>query len=468
MKRWRYGWFAGLILLSGLSVVEPVVGQERAVVRPPLTQEAVVNPGKGWVVYGNATGQTPEQIALASIGYKRYHWGDLEPSPGVYRWDIIDRDLASWQKLGKGFAFGVMCASSHAAQFWTTPKWVFDAGAKYSIFHNKPQRQTMGTEGEKLVPCFDDSVFLVHLSDFIHALGKRYDGHPALAFVDIRSYGNWGEGHMHPFNVPNISEEMYRKHIEMHLEAFKETQLMLPSGNTTCFGRLYEWSVRQGIGLRRDGVCGNSDGSEVVGCYGKMPAVFELFGYYDFLKREGWWDGIQNKQGYGFTLESCIERGKPTYCDLSRGGAGGMLLVEREPELVRRLGNRLGYHIVVREVRFDCQLECERSTMKVDLIWENQGVAPCYEPVEVRFALIDRKGKPETVCKAVISCVEKFAPDVPVTVAEQLTFPSVKKGSYHLAVGLVDRRKGGECFLKLGNELPECGGWYLLGEVEVW
>lgn len=439
---------------------------ELVVVTPPPARGAVTNPGKGWVAYGTVASQPREVLDLVSLGYTRYRWGNLEPKEGVYKWEIIDRDIQAWTAAGKDFAFGVAGASSHSADFWVSPKWVFDAGAKYDTFDLKdPKLRTTGTPGKKLVPAFDDPVYLEKLERFVKALAARYDGHPRVAFIDIRSYGNWGEAHMHPFRKADIAPEVFQRHLQMHRDAFRQTRLVVPAGNKK-FEAMYDWAVSVGIGVRRDGICGNSNGSETIPCDGIMPGVFELFGHYDMLKDMGWWDGRQDKKGYGFRLEECVERGKPTYCDLSRGGKSGLNLLRSEPELITRLANRLGYHLVLVEARYPRSM-VRNQTGALRLTWENRGVARMFEPAQVSFALLNARGKVVEVCPATVSQPSAWKSDSPVTVAEPIQFRQAAEGEYRLAVGIRRPADALKPSIKLGNEMECLGGWHVLGPVKL-
>jgi hypothetical protein len=434
------------------------------IVTPPLASGVVLNPGKGWVAYGSAKGQPREVLELVSLGYTRYRWGNLEPQEGVFNWEIIDRDIEAWAAVGKEFAFGVACASSHSNDFWVTPKWVFDAGAKYDSFDlQDPKLRTTGTPGKKLVPVFDDPIFLAKLERFVRAMAARYDGHPRVAFIDIRSYGNWGEAHMHPFRQPDIAPADFRRHLQMHRDAFRQTRLVVPGGNRK-FEPLFDWAVSVGIGMRRDGICGNSDGRETLRCDGIMPGVFELFGHYDMLRDLGWWDGRKDNKGYGHRLEDCVERGKPTYCDLSRGGKSGLELLKAEPALVARLANRLGYHLVLREARYPTTLDNKR-THPVRLTWENRGVARMFVPARVSFALLDSRDQVVAVCDATASRPADWKSDSSTTVEDLVQFRSAPAGTYRLALGLRLPADNLKPTIKLGSTLECHDGWHVLGPV---
>jgi hypothetical protein len=437
------------------------------ILNPGISDSVLLNPGKGWVAYGPATQQPTEVLNMVSMGYARYRWGNLEPREGVYNWEPIEKDIRSWAELGKDFAFGVACASTHSTDFWVSPGWVFEAGAKYDTFHLKEARlNTTGVPGAKLVPVFDDPVFMEKLNNFIKAMAEHFDGHPNIAFIDIRSYGNWGEGHMYPFGKPDISADKYREHIEMHRSAFKQTLLVIPSGMKKEYQPLFDWAVSVGIGIRRDGICGNSNGSEVLRCNGKMPGVFELFGHYDLLKQQGWWYGNKDKNGYGYKLDECVETGKPTYCDLSRGGNSGLSLIREEPELIRTLANRLGYHFVLLEARFPEILKLKGNN-KVSMKWENRGVTQIYMPCEVVYALLDNEGKLVDTCPSTARTPVNWLSDATVELSDNPVFTKAKKGNYLLAVGITRPNDGNSPSIKLGNTLPMKNGWYELGEIRL-
>ncbi|MDD5053144.1 MAG: DUF4832 domain-containing protein [Sulfuricurvum sp.] len=457
-----------LLLFLFLLKIPTVKAQETipnlTVLQPKLTQRAVVNPGKGWVGYGSVKKQPKEVLELISLGYNRYIWGTIEPKEGVYDWSIIDKDLSEWADKGKKFSFGIMCASTHSKEFWTTPKWVFDAGAKYETFNlDNPKLITTGIPGLKLVPVFDDSIFMQKLKVFIKALAKRYDGNPNIAFIDIRSYGNWGEGHMYPFNKLEITAEKYLEHVKIYRDAFQKTLLQLPAGKKEYLS-VCQQAVSMGIGLRRDGICGNSNGSDVASCDGKMPGVFEFYGVYEMMENLGWWYGKKDNQGRGFTLESCIEKGKPTYCDLSRGGDSGLLLLKKEPELIQKLNNRLGYHFVINKAVFPNTLS-KNIISSISMTWENRGITQIYFPVRVVYALISSEGKIVSTYDADVSHPAEWKSDHQITSTDQLNFKSVSKGKYMLAVGILQPNDGEKPSVKLGVELKNENGWYQLGQV---
>lgn len=437
------------------------------IVTPAHVTNAVINPGKGWVLYRNPKDQPPEVMALGALGYQRYQWGTLEPAEGEFKWESIDRDIEAWSNEGKQFAFGVMSASTHSKSFWATPKYVFDAGAKYQSFElTGPKMETAGSPGKKLIPSFDDPIYLEKLSAFIRALAARYDGHPNIAFIDIRSYGNWGEAHMGfsaPFRLEDISSERFKEHLMIHRSAFKRTMLQVCAGRDI-YQDVYAWAVENGIGLRRDGICGNSDGSDVLGCAGKLPAVFEFYGEYEMMLKLGWWHGKKDTSGNGYRLDACVETGMPTFCDLSRGGKGGQKMIADEPVLVHELANRIGYHFVITEARYPKAAAPDRP-FSISIAWENRGVAPIYIPASAAFALIAPDDRVVSVSPARVMKLSALRSDTPITLSDSLQF-AAPAGEYTLAVGILEPEKSSPT-IKIGIDVRSVDGWQCLGPISI-
>ena len=75
---------------------------------------------------------------------------------------------------------------------FATPEWVRKAGARGFLYQFGSGRSEAGNLWD---PDFGDAIFLEKLDRFLGAMSARYDGNPNIAFVDIGSFGLWGEGH---------------------------------------------------------------------------------------------------------------------------------------------------------------------------------------------------------------------------------------------------------------------------------
>lgn len=457
-----------LACLWGMIVANAFTADANATttITPKPSSEVLLNSGKGWILYGRAEWQEPQALAVGNSGYQRFAWSELEPSEGQFNWKPVDDALCGWAKLGRQFAFGVMCANSHSKTPYVTPKWVFDAGAKHRLLDMKDlPNPYAGTPGQKAVPEFFDPVFLAKLKNFLTALGKCYDGDARISFVDIRSYGNWGEGHMWPFGGQGLTPDEFRQHVQMHLGAFKKTRLCI-SAEGKAHASVYDWAVQQGVATRRDGICGNSDGRETARAFGHAPGVFEFFGSYTWMKEQGWWDGRKDKNGSGYKLTDCVETGKPSYVGLSHGGKEALKFLEAERPLIDRLANRMGYHFVLQEAAVPAQL-ARGTAATVKLTWANEGVAPIYVPCAVALALLDAQDQAMDVCWPEQCKPATWMPGKPSVEEARAAFAKAAPGEYKLAAGLVQRTGDEKPAIKLGIEGRTAGGWYPLSNVRV-
>ena len=459
-----------VLLLASAATLSAAELSPQIFVSPKPTTGPLFNPGKGWSLHGTIKWQEKEVLSFARMGVIRFEWAALEPREGEYNWQPIEQALDEWAKIGGVCNIGVMCASTHSKLpgGYVTPKWVFDAGAKKHEMELTPQMSTQGTAGHKVAPVFDDPIFLAKYRAFLKAFAKRFDGDPRITVLDIRSYGNWGECHMHPFKVPDIAPEKFREHVQMHLDAFKKTQLCISrNSNLGHYGPLkeiFDWAVlEKQIAPRRDGICGNSDGKETAIGLGIAPGVFEFYGDYDMMKKLGWWDGVKDKQGRGFRLEDCIENGHPTWVDLG-GGKSSLRLLNENRALVERLSNRIGYHFHLTRAAWPGKIS---GSFNLELTVQNQGVAPIYIPCSVAVALIDESGKRIATVWPNTLQPKQWQPDKTTKQTAALNFKNAPVGRYRLALALTSKADDAKPLIKFGTELPVIDGWYVLGAIEV-
>jgi alpha-glucosidase len=454
----------------GGQAIRFVPGSPLVTLEPKPSTGMLLNPGKGWSAFGMPDRHPKEVLDLVGMGVMRFDWSSLEPQEGQYDWSMIDRFLDSWGRLGRVCNLGVMCANTHsrAPEGYVTPKWVFDAGAKKIEIMLNPTQSTTGTPGKKVAPVFDDPIFLEKFSNFLRAFAQRYDGDPRLAVLDIRSYGNWGEAHMHPFGGPDIAPEQFRRHVQMHLDAFKKTQLCLScNAHLGKYGPLkpiFDWAVlEKHIAPRRDGICGNSNGQETALGLGIAPGVFELYDNYDGVKKRGWWDGQKDKGGCGFRLEECIENGKPTWVDLGRGGSSGLRMLQENRALIERLTNRIGYHFHLQRVTYPRQ--AVRNGFELELTWLNQGVAPMYIPCAVALTLLDESGKRMGTIWPPECRPDQWMPGRAVVEKVHVPGLDIPPGAYRLALALTRNQGDSAPYIRLGTDVPMADGWHILGAI---
>ena len=418
------------------------------------------NPGKGWVRYRSDSTEKEDVLQYVSVGYNRFNWNQVEPSEGVYDWTVIDEFINKWDALGKKAAFGIACASSTNATSYLTPKWVFDAGAAYTTF-------TTSNGGTQYVPVWNDEVFLAKLDNFTKAFAEKYDGDSRIAFIDIRSYGNFGETHTSELTGSvGISANDEKKHIDIAAKYFKKTQLMLCTANTGEQGIKTEYAVSNGIGLRTDSIMnGNySETHRIDDAYGKEPTVFEFVNSYSNMKdladsygSESNDNGHWNEDRY--LLSFFV--GKPSYMDLGQYNNDSEAFIQDNRELIELLSNKMGYHFVLKSMNIPASISAEEAFI-VDAEWINKGVAPLYEECYPALAVLDNNNKVIDKCWLDGVNPGEWMPGTNVTESAAVEFVAMYGDSVKLAIGLFNKKTDSSPSYKIGNYNGTSDNWYVI------
>jgi hypothetical protein len=433
------------ILLAATAL--PGSAAETVTIRPARDNAMLLNPGKGWVQYYGPDKYTKDYIA---VGYTRWPWSVLEPKPGQFNWKEIDDFIKMFKQYGKPTAFGVMNVSTGLGQY-VTPKWVFDAGAVPLAVPDDSS-----PTGRQIIPKnWDDPVFLRKMKAFVEALGRRYDGNPDIAFLDIRSYGNWGEGHTGMLDAPGIiltpPDNLKNSYFLPYVKAFPHTQLIIPWGSDY-YSSVYDWAVAQGAGMRRDGILSkwSKDGSECLRAHGRHPSVFEYCDGYAEMKQGGWWKPEMLRNIY-------FQGGKPSYMQWNP-----QIFAENR-DFCLALGNAVGYHFVLEKAVLPGDIPSS-AAFPVELQWLNDGVAFLYQPCHVSVALLDVQNR---VCERQwLAGIDprKWPPGERKSEIANVRFTAAAAGSYKFAVGLFLSRDDAHPAYRLGIQGRTAENWYVLQE----
>ena len=358
----------------------PSPGRETITVRFAETEDLLTNPGRGWMTSQRLPRRKPR--LPCSVAYFRLNWGEIEPVEGQPKWELIDESIDAWAAHHVRIAFRIMTANAHTSGYYCSPKWLFDAGCRsYEYVRGGPDTMAGGKRIPRIEPDYADPLFLEKHGGFIKALADRYDGHPRIEFLDIGSYGIWGEWH-----TPNGKPWAVRRRIiDMYLEGFPKTPLVQMSDDAEALA----YSIAHGTGFRRDGVgspwhektwIGSDKYAGVEGFadqWKRAPVVFEWYGPYDFLKRRGWsFDSAVN-----FILSN-----HATYINDNLGPVPD----EEQPKL-DELARRSGYRFVLRQVSHPACIS-PGEKLEVCMKWSNVGVGKLHRRHPLVLYLVDPDG----------------------------------------------------------------------------
>lgn len=414
-------------------------------------EEVLLNPGKGMVYYG--TKINSQYSDIINVGYARFNWCDIEPEEGKYNWKSVDNAINSFATKGKKFAFGIKCASTSTNIKYVTPKWVFDAGANY--IEKDVSFWITGQVTAQAIPDWTDKIFLEKLNNFIEELGKRYDGNPNISYIDIRSYGNYGEQNLGNLGGEEITnEQLIELYIKPYKEAFKKTLLVNPYGNAK-FDDVYDWSIENGISIRSDGILyGNSKkaiGKVCLKANGILPSIFEYAVDYENLKAQNFWSEER--------LLNCIETGKPSYLQFEPD------MYKENENFMKMIANRIGYYFKFKGAEYKNKTTTKEET-EIKLNFINEGVAPLYEPCTVYIGLLNKDYKLVKKYKTDIDA-HTWMPNEEKQENINLRLDDIENGEYIISLGLFLNENDAQPAYLLGNTGGTDDKWYVFGKINI-
>ncbi len=368
--------------------------QELVTVRPEDTGAVLDNPGMGWVLhfYDNVPANygsrleyldTVDDFPGITAIYLRIPWSYIEPEEGKFNWSVVDTPAQRWIDKGKQVAFRFSCSESWMR--YATPEWVQKAGAKG---HNFRPGDGVTEDGPYWEPDYDDPIFLDKLDHFLAAAAERYDGNPEVAWVDVGSFGVWGEGHTYSSTKLPYSADTIRTHIDLHLKHFKQT-LLAANDDFVSQDRgeeTIEYAREKGLTLRDDSIL--VQGGEnayfhaemAQGFWPTVPVILESEHYGGSKARGNWQDGSLYLQA--------VEEYHASYASIHWWPRE---FLEENRELVAKISRRLGYRLQLNEASWTAETLIG-STFDFTSEWRNAGVAPCYPGGHVAITLKDEKG----------------------------------------------------------------------------
>jgi hypothetical protein len=382
------------ILLLFFAVVS-LSAQETVTVNPEDTNAALVNPAMGWTMhfysniptnYGSKLepSDTLDDFPGLSTVYLRIPWAFIEPEEGVFNWAILDTPAQRWIAKGKRIALRLTCSENWMK--YATPQWVQEAGAKGTFYQLGKGRVE---ESSSWDPFFDDPVFVEKLDRFLAAAAARYDGNPHVEFIDVGTFGLWGEGHTHMSSLQDTLA-IQKLHINLHLKHFKQSLLCISddfAGHDKPGDRfpITDYALSHGVTIRDDSILVQPQprswyhDAMAQAFWPTLPVILE-HQHYGPSKQIGAWDGE--------LLLKSIEEYHASFMSIHWWPRE---LLEENRKTIDKINLRMGYRLHPREITWPKTVTIGQP-FTVKWTWANKGVAPCYPGGYPALTLKDSQG----------------------------------------------------------------------------
>ena len=446
--------------------------------------KALNNPYMGWNLayytddandrYGTRLkkGDVLDWFPGCNIIYFRIGWSRIEKQDGIFDWSYTDSISKYWTDHGKQVAF-CWINSTTLVNRQSAPLWLKDLGVKGWTY----------PENTNWIPLWDDPVMLNRLERFIDQAAKRYDGKPEVAFVEVGSLGQWGEGHTMQFSktvkMPLITDSAAMLHLNLWRKYFNKTPLFVNDalilGPCSVFQPrpvLVNWLLNNN--------CGLSDWSVLVN---KRPVLAQTSPYMEKVWRNQ--PTLIEPEHYGYSMSNNIWMDGKALIEFMEKYHASHIRIHWWPdeflngngkelpgnkELINAINLRLGYRIQVTSFNYPSKVK-KGKTMAVNIKIRNAGVAPCYKGGYIAISLLDESGKiicsmadAKTNVKSLMPAeIADKAPEQALSV--NLTPPeNTTTGNYHIAVSIGDEKGNPIYRLPYDNDIQKL---YIMGEIEI-
>ena len=347
--------------------------------------------------YGSLNNRAWDLVSYGS-GYQQ--WNKLNPAKGVYDWTELEKLLNALAEHNMGYALRVLPYTPSfiksdfppQEEYDWTPPFVYEMGAK------KIQIDLRGTDYHAYAPVWDDSVYIWAAKEFAKALAEKYDGDPRIEYIDIRTFGEWGEWHTsHILGSEMPADSVLIDMLDYYASLFKKTQLVLPSNG---FGDVYTHALELGITKRDDGFIGIPGRPDTLlrAYNANLPTIAEnIAGYKTMLTYDDLIPGGSQK----WTAErwvDAITTAHLTYYVLDQDNDCGYYFYKDNKALADSMSKVIGYNFTVTQaelvtVATPASGNATDITSMLNVTVKNTGVAPCFFDIYMVAEFVDSTGK---------------------------------------------------------------------------
>ncbi len=423
-----------------------------------------LNEGSGWtegfpIVYQAFDGDlTNQDHPATTIAYFRIYWRYLEPEKGIYRWDMLDKALATARSRGQTLLVRIAPYGSSGDKKRDVPDWYREMVGPEEEWNDK-------NPVNKWLVNPEDPRYAQFFGGFIRAMGSRYDGHPDLEAVDLAIVGAWGEG----AGSELLSTPTMEALVNAYTDSFKKTPLIallmdvktnryadsrIPVGwRVDCIGDLGFWADEQNSWTHMyDFYPQAIINYGVADDWKTSPVSLEICGTFRRWKDREGYDRDDVRYIFNETLKWHI----------SSFNAKSSPVPPEWQDLVDEWLKKMGYRFVLR--RFSYPGEVSRNgKLSFKSWWVNKGVAPCYKAFTLALRL---KSGTKTVTLPLDVNIKTWLPGD--NIYDNCVFipGDLPAGNYDVQIAIVDRWKL-EPSVQLAISGREPDGWYRLGKIRV-
>lgn len=419
------------------------------------------NPLKGLVPYAGAA--NPDAFPH-SMEFSYFPLAAVMRAPGQYDWSALERFLD--QVAGRGHQAVFRFYLEYPGKPSGLPAFLQEAGVALTRWQRTPAQPGRAAVTVD-TPDYRHPALAAALSDFIAALGQRYDNDPRIGFITAGLLGLWGEWHDYPKNELFADKTLQQTVMNAYARAFRSTPILLryPAGE---HDPVFANNTASPFGFHDDSFAWNTLPPKSSYFVPKLQAAGALETWRTRpiggeIRPEAWGKVFDAEPGLPGLQDfaQCVEATHVSWLMDS-----GMFKNSNPPERRARAleqVRRMGYEFHVPQIT----LQQRDETLHVTVEIENRGVAPFYHPWPLQLALLDADGKLQAR-QDLPQDLRAILPDRPASRrSASLPLAGLTAGHYRLLLRVANPLPGGRP-LRFANASQDADlpGWLSLGTLQ--
>ncbi len=373
--------------------------------------------------------------------YERWNWAQIEPTHGNYVWKLIDDQIAAAKARNGRFGMRIMAlcqgCGDHTYQ-----------GAQSSIPDdlaatvNPLIAAAPGDTTKYVIPDWNSATYFTRLGELLNAIAARYHDDPHFAWVDVSSYGNWGEMHLYPFTSQGgpydtstqqpITDANAQKLVQLNATAFANKLLVINSEQQAALAAAIA-STSPLIGFRVD--CLGSDGLAGGNVLDNVQGAPDHWKVAPFITE--WCQYNLGTSGKDLFVQGEQQVRDYHVSMLSSGNFQAKPTAGTEADAFRTANVEAGYRY--RPASITIALAPDKQHVTVTSAWADDNVAPTY----LAWNVVVGFSQGTTNVEAPLTLdLRKVLPGTPANDAETIALPSaLAPGTYGVYVRVDDAQK---------------------------
>lgn len=446
--------------VAPVSVAGALTGKP-VVFRPAYAPAPADNPLKGFVPYAGQGRAFPH-----SLEFDYLPLASLMTGPTNFNWAPMEKLLDGVASRGCQAVFRIYMEYPRKPS--GVPEFLTKAGVKVRVWTN--------TNTQPLPPAIDhtpdyeDTRLRAALSNFIAALGARYDGDPRIGFITAGLLGTWGEWHCYPHWEWFASKTVQAEVMDAYEAAFRKTPVLLryPAGD---HDPAHASNARRNMGYHDDSFAWgtletgrkNDDWFYLAALRKAGPAAMDRWRTAPIggeIRPELWpclWKTMGCTKGQDFAR--CV---RETHATWLMDSSTSRPLAPDERERALTAARSLGYEFQV----LQAAATLTGRRLEVSVTITNRGVAPFYADWPVQLMAMNLAGGEVAVEFPV--ALKTLLPAATASQSATIDLAKFSSGEMTLLLGISNPLNGGRP-LRFANtdQDRDRPGWLTLGKIVV-